>query len=202
MSPRSKMTPSRPQKPFPLLELPAEIRNHIWRYIVIKDDHVTFQEFMVYPKSPETGLRVGNPVKRRLNDDEPRQTSMLAIAFTCRQLYLEVTPIYYGENVFRPSYSDYLLAKRWLFQSFAAAIGPTNANTITQLHLYDLFWFDDEYLDELPELKRLHFVESTMKRASNRITSFAIEHKSLTTVYCGEEWGPDKWKLHPPEPYW
>ena len=190
--------PSLTQQPFPLLKLPSEIRNHIWRCIVIKDEGITFHEYMVYSKSRDTGLRVGNPVSIRQDGDEPRQTSLLAIAFTCRQFYLEVTPIYYGENVFRPLHWNYVLTFNFsgVLKSFAAAIGPTNASTITQLQLYEPFMLPD---DELPNLKRLYFDEPGITRASDKMTWSAVQHKSLRIIYRGEEWEPDKWRLHPPE---
>ncbi len=94
-------------KPFPLLKLPPEIRNCIWKYVVVKDGCIIFREYMIYTKSPETGLRSGDPAKIYQKDHEPRQTSLLAVAFTCRQLYREVTPIYYGENIFRPDWYVY-----------------------------------------------------------------------------------------------
>lgn len=53
----------------------------------------------------------------------------MALAFTCRQIYREVTPIYYSENFFHiPSGINSL-------REFAAVIGPANAKSITTVEI-------------------------------------------------------------------
>ena len=66
--------------PFRLLELPAELRNQIYRYAVVEQDWV------------------------HLND---HNSSEAAVLQTCRQIRSEAGPIYYGENVFAVTLTDY-----------------------------------------------------------------------------------------------
>lgn len=132
----TKMAPVLVQQRSPIFRLPLEIRHHIWTYAVVIDRNVVFREYMRYPKS-QGGLRYGNPESLRPNDGDPRQNSLLAIAFTCRQIYWEVSPIYYGENTFQPDLYDHLYqyGRNNNIRGFADAIGPRNARRITNVHV-------------------------------------------------------------------
>lgn len=93
------------QRPFPILKLPPEIRNRIWRYSLVKDGDVIIlphgrQGFI--SKIIPSRLRSGKELQRHQQDDKRRiNSTSLALAFVCRQLYLEAALIYYSENTFR-----------------------------------------------------------------------------------------------------
>lgn len=54
---------------------------------------------------PPSTLRSGRHEEFHREGDVAGVTSTLAIAFTCRQVYLEVTPLYYSQNAFRFYYN-------------------------------------------------------------------------------------------------
>ena len=123
---------------------------------------------------------------------------MLAVAFACRQIYLEVAPIYYGENTFCPSDRERFLGWRDACQRFTEAIGLENANTITDLRLDDPSCPSvDRCLMLLPNVKRLRFSIREESQELKDMTSLAKRHKSVTMFYGGEVWGPDQWSLYP-----
>ena len=189
-------------KPFPLLRLPAEIRDCIWKYVVVNDGDIVIRQFILYKKSPETGLRSGSAEKVYIVDEEPRQTSLLAVAFTCRRLYLEVTPVYYSDNVFRPDFYDLMLRGDKSVREFANAIGPRNASTITDLHVYPaLSCHVDDCLMLLPNVKRLHFEKKWEAGEREEMTLLAQSGMSAKVVYGRDVWGPDMWKLYPETSY-
>ena len=99
-----------PTPPFPLLKLPPEIRNRIWT-LVVKVDAVV--------------MRRDNYRKRPCDDSS---ATTMALAFTCRQVYHEATPIYYSKNLFHFPYES-----RLVLSLFAKAIGPTNTESITKV---------------------------------------------------------------------
>lgn len=68
-----------PSLVFPLLKLPAELRNRIWDYVVVLDKP----------------LRI---VKKDRRMDQAKAKSVLAVASTCRQIYQETTSLYYLNN--------------------------------------------------------------------------------------------------------
>lgn len=197
--PKIKNDSLRVQKPFPVLKLPAEIRNHIWRYIVVKDGEVVYRNHMRHLQSPASRLRSGNLMKSHQEDDERRLSSQLAVAFTCRQLYLEVTPIYYGENVFHPGKLGCITKYCQAIEGFAEAIGPENASTITEVCLYESWFLVGKYLSLLPGLKCLHFKKSGNVEWYKKMTWWAQKRASLIIVHDGEVWGPEKWDLYPGE---
>ena len=134
--PRTKKDSLPLQKPFPLLQLPPEIRNYIWEYVAIKDRAILLYEPNQRGRVPESRLRSGNLIKHHQEDDERRWPStQLAVAFTCRQLYLEVTPIYYGKNTFRlPEIFELLGGGSQVVKEFKNAIGPRNSSAIPRMN--------------------------------------------------------------------
>ena len=144
------------QKPLPILNFPPEIRVHIWRYTVVKDEDVMVrprarQEFM--KKMVPSRLRSGKELQWHQEDDERRMNSTpLALAHTSRQLYLEAALIYYSENMF--NFGD---KESSSLTEFVAAIGPQNASSITaaRFNTMDASFF--QYIDVLPGLKQLAF---------------------------------------------
>lgn len=132
--PRAKKVFLPLQKPFPLLKLPPELRNYIWEYVVVKDRPIVLWRPHQRARVPESRLRSGNLVKHHQADDERRrQSTRLAVAFTCRQIYLEVTPIYYGKNTYRPRLFGWLDSGFKIFEEFTNAIGPRNTRAITKV---------------------------------------------------------------------
>ena len=91
-----------------LLNLPPEIRNRIWTFAA--KGRIVF---------------ISMHCPRDYGKDLPYTT--MSLASTCRQIYREVTPIYYSKNAF---YFNFSLAKDFPWR-FAAAIGPANAASIT-----------------------------------------------------------------------
>lgn len=153
----------------------------------------------------EEPLRSGIPTrllqKIQQEVEERWLSSQLAVAFTCRQLYLEVTPIYYGENTFHP-YPEHEWDKfkyRREIEHFTDAIGPRNASTITELYLlqgWDLVHRHN--LSLLPGLKRLYLEKNGDEVWQKELmTRLAQKHASLIVIYDGEAWGPEKWRLYP-----
>ena len=86
------------QKPFPLLKLPAEIRIRIWKYVVVNNMMIFVCNYVGNSRLRDW-FAAAHAVKVHREVDEQRRSSWVAVAFTCRQLYLEVTPIYYRENI-------------------------------------------------------------------------------------------------------
>ena len=188
------------QKPFPLLKLPSEIRRCIWSYIVVKDGHLIFRN---YTEMTELEFfrfvhNYDDDLLHTIRDKDAEPRSMLAVAFTCRQIYLEVAPIYYGENTFCPSDHVRFAGYNDACQRFTKAIGLRNANTITDLSLHDPSCYSvDLCLMLLPHVKRLRFNRCERSQQLKDVTSLAKRHKSVTMFYGGEVWGPDKWSLYP-----
>ncbi|KAK3109416.1 hypothetical protein LTR53_017360, partial [Teratosphaeriaceae sp. CCFEE 6253] len=71
------------QSSSPLLSLPAELRNAIWRYVLVHDLSRKYIPF--------------DPFAANGHDPEPVSPAILA---TCQQVYREGAPILYGENTF------------------------------------------------------------------------------------------------------
>lgn len=188
-------------KTFPVLRLPPEIRNRIWRFAVVKEEEVIIYHHgrqSLASNLPESRLRSRCPLQLHQQDDERRLSSQLAVAFTSRQLYLEVTPIYYGLNTF--SLSNY--RRRKDYQQFAADIGPDNVNTITTISAhgdqYFLYWC----IPMLRGLKRVHVHQNLPPslygiRLRRFMTMLGQKYPSLRFTYDGEVWGPSKWELYP-----
>ena len=101
-----------------LFRLPDELRTHIWELIVVSD------------KPIQVGRRNwrGLAVYLGTNGQEDRQlfSSNLNIAFVCRRLWQEITPIYYSYNMFK-------IVPPNRIPNFVRAIGPSNAKAITKI---------------------------------------------------------------------
>lgn len=128
------------QEPFPVFRLPAELRCRIWRFVVVNNTPVIVynrhRSDLVKQLRPSS-LRSGT--SRHVEDDQWSVASQLAIAFTRRQAYLEVTPIYYCENTFSFDMFPYRLGgSRWdALKKFPENIGPDVASSITSIMLVD-----------------------------------------------------------------
>ena len=129
-------------------------------------------------------------------NDEERLRTRLAVGFTCRQIYLEVAPIYYGENTFLWSGTSSLC--HHAIEGFAGAVGRKNATTITAISLYDDWYPSDKYLSMLPGLKRLYIRRSGSAEAPERMAKYARDHASLMVICDGailNPKSPEEWRL-------
>lgn len=116
---------------FRVMDLPPEIRGYVWRFAVVTDHAIEIRDHWaskLVRSLPPSTLRSGKQIKSCRKHDEARFTSILAIALTCRQVYLEVVPIYCSQNVFRLYY--YYAGHRSL-TVFTSAIGKKKAQSIT-----------------------------------------------------------------------
>ena len=134
---------------FPLLKLPPEIRSRIWTLVVkVGTVHIKPDSYMTTACPKPSGKQLS--------------PTPMAVAFTCRKIYREVTPIYYSKNVFH-------FPQDWAFdfpQRFAAAIGPANSESITEVEMpytFQKILFRRERVDPqlpFPNLKALWCCES------------------------------------------
>ena len=149
LRPRPMRKDSVPQY-FPVLKLPAEIRNRIWRSAVVVSE-------MVELKAPIDGP--GDGVSFFQNSKA--RNSVYPLAAACHQVYKEVTAIYYTHNTFAV-----LLAPRQACEPditrFLATLRHGNHLYITSLSLFILFpvhihWHDLEWrvFRRLPRLRKL-----------------------------------------------
>ena len=120
---------------FPILKLPSEIRNLIWRFTVVAANAIELEQLgSQYARgqlSPSL-LRSGKQI--HAEDDKRLVPSRLAVAFASRQLYLEITPIYYAHNWFAVSLTSMETTLEKV-QNFAVAIGPWNSRFIRNICL-------------------------------------------------------------------
>ena len=146
------------EKPFPVLNLPPEIRNRIWRYVVVRggyvkirpDEYEEHQE-LIKMLTPSR-LRSGRELQHHHEDDQRRYKPMpLALALASRQLYIEAALIYYSKNTFDFAV-DGLVAT---LQKFAAAIGTQNASSITTARFETPSPSLFQYLSVLPGLQKI-----------------------------------------------
>lgn len=200
------------QEPFPVLRFPPEIRNHIWRYAIVKEGVVVVQQHSgqrLLSNLPASSLRSGYELRSHREDDQRRVASKLAVAFTCRQIYLEVTPIYYSENTFSlPHWWRCFESDPPKVQRFAEAIGSEKAASILSIHL-DNYYFTpllvDGFLSYFPSLKRLGFSNFLLYRQHYsskwiaEVIPYVQKHPSMVVTVDGEVWDLPKWISHAQE---
>ena len=184
------------QKPFPLLKLPPEIRNRIWRYTLIKDGEVEIRPYKrqcLMKRMARSRLRSGKELQWHGRDDEQRfNTTSLALTFASRQLYQEATFIYYSKNTFAFDNSWYPFQLHEVFRGFVAAIGPQNAGCITAVHFYTTDPSFLRYLSILPGLKQLTYTAallaylSTSHKSwwSRQMSWYAQKHPAVIITEC------------------
>ena len=171
-----KICDSPTQKPFPLLDLPPEIRNRIWRYTLVKDGEVEIRLYrrqcMVKRMAPSR-LRSGKELLWHGRDDERRfNTTSLALTSTSRQLYQEATFIYYSKNTFSFVINCSPFPVQKVFEGFAAAIGSQNASCITAVHVSTTNPYFVQYLHVLPGLKQLEYTAPLLSYLSTHDKSY------------------------------
>lgn len=149
--------------PFPVLELPPEIRNKICRYAVVKDEDIMIR---LCGRQKSKKILVLSHLRScdwgHQEDDEQRiNTKPLALALTSRQLYLEATLMYYSENTFNFEEGWFWLDDS-ILEGFIAAIGPQNASSIAAarinpIHVQSkgIYCPIDPFLSMFPGLKQV-----------------------------------------------
>ena len=135
-----------------LLDLPPEIRNIIWGYMVVAPYPIRILHKPLKPLKPsrtrwvlppkeinkvmssefESYYRAGTSY---LTSQAGGRITYLAVAFTCRQIYIEATELYYGLNTF---YDSCVYIHPDVQVQFLRAIGQRNANLITSIALYQI----------------------------------------------------------------
>lgn len=109
------------------LQLPLELRIKIYRlaFIGFRDHHKGYEVGRPVGRMPRRSrLRSGKSIRPFSEDVRENQralegTPILAIAFTCRQVYLEAAPIYYGGIIW------HFRSRQWL-RRFWETLGPKN----------------------------------------------------------------------------
>jgi hypothetical protein len=110
---------------FSIMQLPVELRQKIWKSVMVFDGPIPVEPHGRILSAP-SHLRSGRQVKIHIIEQElQRLSSQFALASTCRQVYLEVAPIYYGMNTFTVP-SKYLVR-------FLNAIGAENIRSLTSV---------------------------------------------------------------------
>lgn len=125
------MTKKKTESTFPLLKLPTEIRVRICEYAVVGIEPVQIEERAPVPRSM---LRSGKRIHVEDDDRVATSHSRLAIAFTYRQIYGEVAPIYYTNNWFVTEMDRKDMSQPQVL-CFLDAIGPVNAQCISKVCL-------------------------------------------------------------------
>lgn len=121
----------------PIFKLPAELRTRIWEWVVVFEDPVTILNYG-YPEPFDMASYSLPPSRPQIHDNNLKiPKSSLAIAFTCRQAYKEVTPLYYSQNSFQALFvvSPDNEAIITLMRHFVEAIGPQNTNCVQNMAL-------------------------------------------------------------------
>lgn len=107
---------------FSIFQLPTEVRQKIWKSVMIFDEPIIVEPHGRIRSAP-SHLRSGKQVKMHIIEQEQQRfSSQFALASTCRQVYLEVAPIYYGLNTFKVISKDLI--------HFLKAICPENVRSI------------------------------------------------------------------------
>lgn len=164
---------------FPVLKLPAEIRNRIWKCAVVVSKIVELRA----PKQHHASSLLPARSRRGIWRYPP-----FSLASVSRQLYEEVVPIYYTHNTF-----GVLFAPRQMYgpdiTRFLAGLRPKNQLCITSLSLYILFpahihWHDLEWrvFRKLPRLRKLEFNVPSLE--AHRL------HKARLQRICGDRLNP------------
>lgn len=189
---RKKKVVAATQKPFPVLDLPPEIRNRIWRFVVVTDEPV---KVIHHGRAELAGrfrpskLRSGKEIESHRKDDIMRCSSILTVAFTCRRAYLEITPIYYSKNTFL--FDDGNFSP---MAAFTTAIGQKNAQSITFASLVIPHWQRAPDMACLSGLQRLdveydcHWRRPLYHDEVARLDCLAKSNPHMAIKIDGESW--------------
>ncbi len=139
---------------FPFLRLPPELRNAVYSYILrVPEDTAPLSYDQAYDLLPRSVIEVEHDP----DPDVPQgSTARGAILRTCRQVYLEATPIAYRINTFGACSPETI-------QETLTVIGSLGRANITSIFLH-WGWIEDDsrqtfqMLGDCPRLSQLHLV--------------------------------------------
>jgi len=172
---------------FPIMQLPIEVRQKIWKSVMVYDEPIPVEPHGRFLSAP-SHLRSGKQVKIHvIEQEQQRLSSQFALASTCRQIYLEVAPIYYGMNTFTFTFTyetKYLIP-------FFRAIGTQNARSLTSIRwpLFELrirflptlsLYLDDR---RLPGVRSLRDCLETLSEERRRAPFHTSEFKEIVTSH-------------------
>jgi len=168
---------------FPIMQLPIEVRQKVWKSVMVFEEPISVRPHGRIQSAP-SHLRSGKQVKIHIIEQEQqRLSSQFALASTCRQVYLEVAPVYYGLNTFTVL-SKYLV-------HFLRAIGAENVRSITlirwTLAKLDISWIPtiSLHLDDtrLPGLRSLRVCLEMLSERRTRAPFCSSEFKEVLESY-------------------
>ena len=171
----------------PLLKLlPGEIREQIWRYVVVSNSPICLRKYRDMD-APSSRLRSGKGLKiDGTTQHWYLHSTTFSLALTCRQVYLEVTPIYYGENVFHPDFRRSIESPE-NFDIFLDVIGKENAGRISNICFNSTQSASIGLAKKLKRLKKadipLWYVNS---RYCNGFVQFCAQRKGLVVTCNGK----------------
>lgn len=103
----------------------------IWEYTVVIVEPIEIKKW--HSQVAPSVLRSGRCI--HTEDDQRRVRTVFSVALVCQQIYSEVTPIYYNQNVFSTDFGMQSSAEAKGLYSFLEAIGGTNTSFIHQLEI-------------------------------------------------------------------
>ena len=165
---------------------------------------INSRKILFVSKPPARHLRVRGKLPWHHKDDDQRtNTTALAPAFTCRQIYLEVTPIYYGKNtfIFWDPCSEF--SGLQIIQKFIAAIGPENASSISSINTTPYSMPVVLNLERLPGLKRLEvtdcrrWVDYRTMTWPSEMLAYVRNHPAVVITYNGVRFSVQDWESFP-----
>ena len=115
---------------FPFRRLPTEVRNMIYKLVMCKQ-HMAYAKYNIagsFEARKTSTTRSGKVVRQRQLPPYENAPGILALAFTCRKLYLEAGPVWYANTAFQFGHPRSM-------QEFLAAIGKANMNAIRHVGL-------------------------------------------------------------------
>ena len=169
-APNQHLTSKDPQV-FPMMSLPVEVRQKIWKMVMVFDKPIPVEPHNRYSSAP-SNPRTSKKVKLHVIEQESHSFGFqFALPSTCRQIYLEAAPIYYGMNTFTSSMDS------MDFVDFLNAIRAENANTITSLTWSPL----PGALTALRHVRHVQYYRSIFSRLGN------LKHLYIITP-CRQHW--------------
>ena len=156
-------------KPFRLFDLPAEIRNQIYRYHLVLDQAI---ELAAKSTNSSNLYAAGKHEKRYKREIVPR----LRLLRTNRQVNAETASIFYGDNEFRFSNVE----GWYVLSAFLKTIGPHNKARLRSIAVHTP-WFGectDSRYDRWPESDtRMHWLHGEMK-------DFGLRYRHSFRQFC------------------
>ena len=146
----------------PFMRLPPELRVRIYNMVVVLDEPVLIEmtqrrKWHSIKKSTTRSGKSMRPKQDELEDRRNMGHTALAVAFICRQVYLEATPRYYALNTF--TLSQLLFGPS--IESFFVDIGSRNRDMIVKVQLNCLYPWRYLHLENLRGARSLTLVPSS-----------------------------------------